>query len=253
MSTDHIVDQQAFRHGDGKGGFLHSVAFICRLDPNYNVAVFSCSFGADGLPDYSAGKYTNPGKSFTNVRQASRFFDELVKQQRGRWTFLDPEETLPFTVDSPRAAKAPVFAYVAESNDPVRSSKPVEAPDLAYVAAPTGNDGWTRLRQHLAPCYFEHGVQSFLNRLGNRLMRDNRRWVMPLTADFLPIVLSLAIAGVGEMQRDGVVLTEGQLRTMARSVVADPDIDALYRALGLRELLPDYAAAIGGGGAALVL
>ncbi|OJY94392.1 MAG: hypothetical protein BGP25_05220 [Lysobacterales bacterium 63-13] len=224
MNPEQIIDQQAFRHRDGSGGVLHSVAVIRYLDPNYQVQVYSCAIGADGLPDFTQGGYAGPGKTFANVRQASRYFDELVNQQRGRWTFLDPEETLPFAVDN--STHAPIFEYVS------------------------GNSDWGLVRQHLAPCLFESVVHKFLSRLGGRLMRGHRCMTISLAADFLPIVLSLAISGVGEIRRNGVTLTEGQLNTMAQFVAVDRGNNSLYRTLGL---LPDYAAAIGGSATALVL
>lgn len=119
MNTQTIIDQQAFRHSDGKGGLTHSVVALLHRHPDYEITIFAYPISADGLPNISKISCVGPldglGQNSPILEGSERSFVATVSSCLDRgWVALSSEETGPLTIGSDGHVRASVFDYVPD-------------------------------------------------------------------------------------------------------------------------------------------
>lgn len=241
MNPDRVVQQQAFRHITSAGETHHAVVLVSRDSDavaTFSAGVFMCGYGSDGLPDVGTGVgsieerlHIKDQHRHVRFAVAQVAFEEIV-HWFGTCSFpVAADATLPLTFSPPSPPPLEItFDYAVSA---------AAIPDARkYLAAHIENARVTKLLDFLA------GLDGF-------------PLSVPDQTPFLPVMVSLALAGIGELRRSGVVLAEGQLGSIGRYALAgeddDDDIEALYQRLELRAPFRDFKGEIGGSSDALVL
>lgn len=221
-----VLRQQAFRQVLDLDVVRHQIVVMLEeegKDAGYTVGTVTCPAGNDGLPWFPEGVFMGMQRGVATLDAATTYFDDLVRSTALRSKRIGADETIELT--------AAALSGAGEAQP---------ATPLYYFAFDSRTPG--RAAAHLDRCLQSPLVSAFFNAVTRKADTGG----LSFPTRFMPIVVSLAIAGIGELRRESVPLTEGQLRTIGRHAEANSDeLCSLYNTLGLRESLPDFGAQIG--------